>query len=253
VEALIEPAGLSLDLNTLQQGLGILAGTLTIVGGLLAALWAYTKFVLERGLFPPTQFNIDCKAVGRHEGETVLETLLLLKNVGHSTLIAKNIRVDIRCLDVSEKPKLFDDPESKTFGRLVFPLSLKRTLMERHRSSGLVSARAPIAGNATHNTSRETRNVRGMLLLRHHTFVQAGVEQIYTFVTAVPESVVFVLVWASFKYEIQPSPFQKRVLRLSRRIGLVQFSLQHIRKPHTVERVFRVSSAETDNSQRRQR
>ena len=214
----------------------------------MAALWAYTRFVLERGLLPPSEFSVDCKAVGRHQGETVLEILLLLDNVGSSTLIAKNIRIDIRCLDASEKPKLFDDPERDTFGRLRFPLYLRRMLTERRRSSALTSAQSSVAEGATPKTSGETRDDRGMLVLRYltfyHTFIQAGVKQIYTFVTAVQESIIFVLVWASFEYELRPSPFQKRVLRLSRRIGLLQYSLDHGSKPHTAERVFRVSVAE---------
>jgi hypothetical protein len=238
-------------LSAIQQWLDIIAGTLTIFGGLLAALWAYAKFILkslERGPVPPSEFSIDCKAVGRHQGETVLEILLLLANVGSSTLIAKNIRIDIRCLDASEKPKLFDDPERDTFGRLRFPLSLRRMLTERRRSSALTSAQSSVAEGATPKASGETRDERGMLVLRYHTFIQAGVKQTYTFVTAVPESIIFVLVWASFEYELRPSPFQKRVLRLSRRIGLLQYSLDHVSRPHTTERVFRVSVAETDNS-----
>jgi hypothetical protein len=247
-------------LSAIQLWLDIIAGTLTILGGLLAALWAYTRFVLERGLLPPSQFSIDCKAVGQHQGETVLEILLLLENVGSSTLIAKNIRIDILCLDASEKPKLFDDPESKTFGRLRFPLSLGRMLTERRRSSALTSAQASVAGSVAPKVSGETGDDdRGMLVLSYRTFIQAGVKQIYTFVTAVPESIIFVLVWASFEYELRPSPFQKRVFSLSRRIGLLQYSLDsvskkphtadHVSKPHTAERVFRVSYAETDNSQ----
>jgi hypothetical protein len=242
LEGFTEASGLSLDLNTIQQGLGILVSVLTILGGLLAALWAYTRFVLERGLFPSTQFSINCNIVGRHEGETVLEILLLLKNVGYSTLIAKDIKVDIRCLDTGEKPKLYDNVKDTKFGRLFFPLSLKQTLMKRHQSGAMISAQESTAGSATGKTPSY------MPVLPDNTFVQAGVEQTYTFVTAVPQSIVFVLVRASFEYESRSSPFHESVLGLSRRIGLVQFTLGRTKKPHTAERVFRVSGAEIDNT-----
>src|SRR6266852_7315251 len=65
---------------------------------LLGGLWAYTRYALERGLFPPVQFSIDCGEPGSFAGCTIVEILLHMRNLGSSTLIAHNIRVDIRYL-----------------------------------------------------------------------------------------------------------------------------------------------------------
>ena len=49
-----------MDLNTLSTWIEIVAGTVTFIAVLIGGLWAYTKFILERGLLPPTQFNVHC-------------------------------------------------------------------------------------------------------------------------------------------------------------------------------------------------
>jgi len=52
-----------MDLNTLSTWVEIIGATVTLIAGLVAGLWAYTKFILERGLLPPSQFSMDCKTV----------------------------------------------------------------------------------------------------------------------------------------------------------------------------------------------
>jgi hypothetical protein len=198
----------------------LITGVLTLLGGILAATWAYTKFVVERGLLAPSQFSIDCTVVGQQKDIKILEIILRLKNVGTSTLIVGNIRIDVRGLNENDGPKLFDDPGKPTFGRVVFPHVL------------LPSAPTGISPKGKHKD-------RGVCLLLYDTFVQAGVEQLYTFVTAVPSSNAFVLVWSSFEYAQHPSVFQSAALLLSRWFGLIQYSLGHVTKPHTAERVFR--------------
>ena len=42
-----------------------------------------------------------------------------------------------------------------------------------------------------------------------HTFVQPGVDQVYTIVTAVPTSSTYALLWACFGYAQRPSVVQR--------------------------------------------
>jgi hypothetical protein len=228
-----------IDPQVISTWVGIVTGIVTLFAGLVAGLWAYTKFVIERGLLPPSQFSVDCNTVGRQGEKSVVEILLRLKNVGTSALIATNIRVDVRFLDESQEPVLFDHPQEAAYGRLRFPQSLKGELGRR---SGPVAFRASEAGGDLDNGPREARDGRGILLLDYDTFVQAGVEQVYTFVTALPGTATFVLVWASFQYEHKPRPIEIKILKLSRRLGLLHYSLANVTKPHTVERVFEVTS-----------
>jgi hypothetical protein len=219
-----------MDPQTLKTWLDLISGIVALVAGLIAGFWAYTKFVLERGLLPPVQFDIECEPRGLQGEKMVLEVLLHLKNLGSSTLVATNIRVDMRYLDATDEPSLFENPEKSTFGRLRFPRSLQRDLLGGSENIA--------AGDQT----KKSNHLDGIPILRYDTFVQPGVDQTYTFVTAVPKSTTFVRVFSSFEYELHPSRFQRAILFLSRRFGLLQYSLDHVRAPHTAERVFRMTS-----------
>jgi hypothetical protein len=62
--------------------LQVISALSVLVIGLFTALWAYMKFVLERGLLPPVQFDIDCNAVGPQNDQILLEVVLYLRNRG---------------------------------------------------------------------------------------------------------------------------------------------------------------------------
>ena len=87
---------------------------------------------------------------------------------------------------------------------------------------------------------RKQKVTRGIQVIPYDTFVQPGVSQKYTFITSLPITASFAQVWSSFEYAQSPSGTQKLVIRLSRALGLVQFSLHHITEPHTVERLFKI-------------
>lgn len=207
-----------MDLDLLKKWLELLSGVVALMGGLITGLWAYTKYIVERGLLPPAQFEVDCKFVGLQGNKKLLEILMHLKNLGTSTLIASNIRVDVLYLDDTDKPLLFRDPAKSSFGRLQFPHSLRKDLRQ----------------------DKDENGQRGLNVVPHDTFVQPGVDQVYTLVTAVPKSTSHVLIWSSFQYAQHPTLLSRFVLFLSRRLGLIQYSLDHVSKPHTIERVFPV-------------
>src|SRR5512143_1711226 len=125
-----------MDPQTLKQWLEVASGTFALLAGLVAALWAYIKFILERGLLPPVQFDVDCRTVGRQADKTVLEILLHLKNLGNATLVATNLRVDVRYLEATGAVNLFNVPADRKFGRLAFPGSLKRDLISSAGNAG---------------------------------------------------------------------------------------------------------------------
>ena len=233
-----------MDLDRLKAIQEIVSGFAALAGGVLVGLWAYTKYVLERSLLPPAQFEVGCQVVGCQHSHTVLEITLHLKNVGTSALVANDLRVDVLYLDSTDQPSLFIDPSRATFGRLRFPHSLRKKLL-----MGTADSNAALVRETT--TSEAARSVptpRGILLLEHDTFVQPAVDQVYGLATTVPESVSIVLVWASFRYAQRPSIGQKVILRVARRLGLIQYSLTHVRVPHTVERVFFVGRERSRDS-----
>jgi hypothetical protein len=68
----------------IEAPLGIIRNLVTIIGGLavlVGGLWAYTKYVLERGLLPPTILYITCKKLGIVNNQNVIDIKLHLNNV----------------------------------------------------------------------------------------------------------------------------------------------------------------------------
>lgn len=207
-----------MDLDVMKKWLDLVSGFAALLAGLATALWAYSKYIVERGLLPPAQFDVDCKFLGVQDTRKVMEVLIHLKNLGTSTLIVSNLRLEILYLDAEDQPCLFDNPAAPAFGRLQFPRSLQRDL-HQVRQEG-----AP----------------RGIKVIPHDTFVQPGVDQIYPLTTTIPGSTSHVLIWSSFEYAQYPTAISRFLLSISRQLGLIQYSLDHVRKPHTTERVFQV-------------
>lgn len=261
-----------------------LSKLLSLLGGVfvaaVTAFWAYTRFILERGLLPPSEFTILGTFIGEQDGRKILEITPRIKNVGSATLIVSNLRVDIRYLEKdSENPEtleLFKDPLRETFGTLKFPKSLvrhdlnfpgeifvgKRGEIIFQKGKGkpgwarVGDKRVVIAGKDGEILEGEgvqpaegggmrgaaDRGGRGIPILRYDTFVQAGVSQDYGFVTAVPASATYVLVLCSFRYGVHPGFVETKVLKLARAVGLIHYSLSHIREPHTAQLVFPVNT-----------
>jgi hypothetical protein len=229
-----------MDLERLKKIQEIVSGFAALGGGVLAGFWVYTKYVLERSLLPPVQFDINCNPIGRQGLRTVLDIVLHLKNVGTSALVATDIRVDVLYLDAADEPGLFADSTRSTFARLRFPHSLRKELLSRDKPSVMED---PTEGRGREPKKDDSGESRGILLLQHDTFVQPGVDQIYAVATTVPASATFVLVWSSFRYAQRPSAGQRVLLHVARALGLIQYSLTHVRKPHTVERIFFVGTS----------
>jgi hypothetical protein len=227
-----------LKLEQIHVLLQIFSGVAALGAGLVTGLWAYTKFILERALLPPAQFDAVCTTVGLQEDKVVLEVTLHLKNLGTSALVANNIRLDLLYLDASDPISLFTDPVK--LGRLRFPHSLFKELHGK-KNSDASSARSSLA-EREQMRSEAVAQERGICILGHKTFVQPGVDQVYAFATTIPASARYALVWASFNYAQKAGPFQRAALWISRRLGLIQYSLTRVTKPHTIERAFRVAA-----------
>jgi hypothetical protein len=249
-----------MDSDTLRgwlEWIGLLAGLLAFVTALVTALWAYTRFIVERGILPAVQFSVDCNFAGRQRDKLVIEVLLHLRNIGTQTLDAKNIRVDVLYMDVDDSVQLFSSEEGeKPVGRLNFRGSVRKDVGYKAPHDDDARKKAPtsrtargmfgtflaVIGRRDVDTTdnRRDKPPRGMPILKHDTFVQPGVDQVYPFPTAVPGSTSFLLVYASFEYAQAASLVQRFALFLSRRLGLIQYSLRHVNKRHTIERIFGV-------------
>jgi len=193
----------------------ILAIFTTLVGG----LWAWSKYIIERSLIPPAEFSIEYNLLGTKGKSRITEILLILKNMGGSTLVAKDIKIRVKYLMKNDNISIFTDKkEGAKFGRLNFLNSRSRDFLKDEKEFTVIG---------------------------YDTFVQPGVKQVYTFVTTIPEDAAFLLLKGEFKYAQKPTALQRIVLWLSRLLGLINWSLHHIREPHTVERCFKIEQDET--------
>lgn len=215
-------------MNDVGAAVGVVIQIVTLATALVAALWAYTKFVLERGLLPPARLDVSATVSQDLGGWRLLELGINIRNLGSSTLVASNIRVDIRYLNAGDPIDVFDASAADArVGRVVFPHSLRRQ----------------VHAQADDPTESQTRAGRGFSVVDYDTFVQAKVDQTYTFVTRIPDTARFLRIFASFHYARRPTRGLRLVLALSRQLGLTQFTLDHVREPHTFERLVDVDHA----------
>lgn len=215
---------------------------LTLSVGVVAALWAYTTYILERGFLPPVRFYVTLKKLGKIDKENILDIKIHLHNIGSATLIARNIRLDLLYLKSSDTPiSIFGDIINNVkvhdrAGKLVFPNSVIKD--KQIDPSSLIPEKIRKTKDREKSKHWEQQKHRGFLIIEHDTFVQRGVDQVYTFVTTIPENAICCLTWCSFQYAQEPRGWQKMVARVSRRMGLIQYTLEHVQVPHTVEDVF---------------
>jgi hypothetical protein len=211
---------ISLDIFLIKEWVELLSGIALLIGSLIAGLWAYIKFVVERGILPPIHFYIECNKIGEQKDKKILEVIIHLKNQGSSTLVASDLRVDLKYLKQADELEfLSNDVNNVGYGRLSLPNSLK----EKFETS-----------------SEKSKGNRGFQVMAYDSFVQPGIDQAYSFVTSVPSSATFVLVWSRFQYAQRPSTLQRFLLNVSRKLGLIQYSLTHVFEPHTTERIFNI-------------
>ncbi len=223
--------------DNLKNWIEIVKNLLAILAGLIAAIWAYTKFFVERGLLPGVQFNIELGTVGTQDEKYIVELLVHLNNVGPSTLVAKNLSIEVCCMDaddypglfwikdkkVGNDPKLFDNEKKHLCGRVNFENKL------------FVDLPKELWGNESEKEDQD-----GIPIIKHETFVQPGVDQVYTFATAVPNTTTYIRVCSSFLYKPRHSLLQRIIIFVTRPTGLIKHSLKNIKKPHTCERIFKL-------------
>jgi hypothetical protein len=229
--------------ENLNEWVVLINNICVFIAGLVAAIWAYSKFIVERGLIPSAQFDIELGTVGAQQKKLVLEILLHLKNIGTSTLIIKNFRIDILYIDKNDEPALYGIGD-KQIGKLYFERKAFEKTKPKEASNSEDNVQISSDKQLRKDRHTKGKNDRGIPIVKHNTFVQPGVDQTYTFGTAVPISTTYILVWSSFEYEPRPSLLQRPILWLSRVLGLIQYSLRHIDQPHTCERIFRVFNPE---------
>jgi len=189
------------------------------IAALIGGLWALTKYVIERGLVPAANLAIECEVIGEKSETAIIEMTVHIINLGSSVLVAKNIQLTLKTINSKDDLALYED--HKKYGRLRFSNTLNKVI----------------------ETGGGKRKLEPFILVPWDTFVQPGVDQKYSFVTTVSKEAEFLHAHAQFQYAQKPKTIQKAVLKVSRGIGLIQYSLEHIFSPHTIQRAFNLKSS----------
>jgi len=135
----------------------ILAKTVGIIVAAATGLWAYTKYVLERGLLPPTQFYVECERSGIQKNYKIIQISIHLHNMGSNTLVAKNIRFELKYLVKKNEINLYHDKQK--LGRLIFPGSLLKDLKKEKSEPQIKSKESD--GSSTEIKQKEiTYNIK---------------------------------------------------------------------------------------------
>lgn len=261
------------------QWLGIIISALTLLIAVFAGIWAYARFVLERSLLPSVQPDLICNVPGTQDNKKIIEILLHLKNIGPSTFVVKHIHVDIHYINRDDKElRLFGEPdpqiggkkkEETKLGLMKFPHVLRKELAVQEpkeesdkpeSKEGSIKPEQKVdsikSGSKEGSVKPEQKGkqkvmakckdkFRGFPILKDSIFfVQPGVDQIFTFVTGLPVAASYVLVHVEFCYVQNMTPWKKLLLKISKALGLVQFTLENVTYPHTLERVFNIARNE---------
>lgn len=181
-------------------------------------------------MLPPSQMDIGLQTVGLLDSARIVEVSVRVNNKGSSALVITDLRIRLRYPAADDEIKVINDPNHPAFGRLNFPhahvlhdVGAAKRCVKRPDRTGRKDAEYQFGSGE-------------FLLIQYDTFVQPGVDQSYTFVTALPKEAKYVLTRASFRYEMQPSKMQAGLLRISRKLGIHQYSLDHVSQPHTIEK-----------------
>jgi hypothetical protein len=225
--------------HQIKAWIDVVQGVITLIATFLVGLWAWVKLVLERGLLPPSQMDITVRNIGSTEEAILVEVGVNIQNRGSSALVVTDLRIRLRYLTTDDHIELVADPARSSYGRISF-LRAHAVKNGHSREDSNVKKQPEI--------QRVSLGSGEFLVVPYDTFVQPGVNQNYTFATALPSAARYLLARASFAYQLHPSRGQLLVLRFGRFMGLMQYSLHHIREPHTIEKSFNLhdSSSASD-------
>jgi len=223
-------------LGVVGDAVGVFAQIVGVIALVVTGLWAYIRFVLERGLLPPIEFTIDCRELGPQRDWRVVEILLHIKNLGVSTAVLEDLHVKMGYVGQGDQVNLFPSrviqseeraaKERKLWGQLEFP----------HRLQGGRPGWHDGKGGPEGQPWRSGLPVVGRL-----AYVRPGVDQICTFVTAVPKKAAYLHVLGSFKYDRVTKPIPNLVIRLGQHAGIIPYRMKDtLTSPHTAVRVFRL-------------
>lgn len=146
----------------------VVQSLLTIVAFLVGGWWTYWRFVRQRDDCPKIEFNVDMKFVGIQNERCLIEATVIVKNKG---LV---------------RHRLSD-----------FKLNVRYLLPEDRLVSGgqCINYQTDFTHSINSDEALKSRHV-----VPWNPFVDPGVTQPFVYITSIPSSATYVLLWTEFRY-----------------------------------------------------
>jgi hypothetical protein len=140
----------------------------TTVAVIVGGWWAYKRFVRQRDAHPRCSFTLDVRFIGIQDGRLILEVVATLQNQGLVRHRCSDFTFNIRYLLPDDK---IESGDKKINHQTRFPHSTKDDEKLEHKK-----------------------------LVPFRPFIDPGVVQNFTYVSSVPASATFILVYSEFDY-----------------------------------------------------
>lgn len=163
------------DIKTISA---IIESLLTSLAILIGGGWTFWKYVLQREAYPKIQFNIDINFISIQDKQILFEVLLVLKNKG-------TVRHEIDKESFTLKIRYLTKDDKIIQGDLKYNFETKFPHLHEVKD---VNKKRKIIHESWKNT-----------------FLDPGVKQVYSYITALPEDTLCILVKSKFNYSERKS------------------------------------------------
>jgi len=168
---------MKLDMSTetfkdIAQGI---AGVTTTLAIIVAGLWAYWKFFLEKEREPRAEFDLTAEFLGVQDGKWIIEVSAQIANRGKVRHLMKKPTMNVRYLTASDP--VVESQDETHLRQVAFPHSIGRRTVWKE------------------------------------SYIDPGLEFRNSYLTWVPEDATYVLLLCKFEYERGEWPAQ-RVLKV---------------------------------------
>ncbi|HWB23942.1 MAG TPA: hypothetical protein VG738_00615 [Chitinophagaceae bacterium] len=165
-----------MDSSPFKNTVDIIESLVKSAGVIIGAVWVYLKFIRTRENFPKIEFNVDLRVVGRQDEKIIIEVIANLENKGLVRHWINDFTCDVLILR-KEAPVIHGDE------RINYQL-----LFEKY--------------NPVKDEKNETHTEKIVWIPKdwYDSFVDAGIQQQYTYLTAVPCDTAFISIYSGFHY-----------------------------------------------------
>lgn len=148
------------------------------IGVVIGAVWIYLKFIRTRENHPKIQFEVDLRVLGKQDSKIIIEVIATIENKGLVRHYINDLSCDILTLKKG-MPVVYGDE------RINYQVMLEK-----------------------YNPTTDKGRIVWIPKDWYYSFVDAGIKQSYTYLSAIPEDTMLVSIYAHFHFKNRKDDFQ---------------------------------------------